>query len=142
MMNVGENRVRNGVRECSESKNEENFLSIELMASSRYGEASLRVLDGTRWTKISKIPPDFFAVREAFFGSSSRYATVEAVEKVDIFHQIHAEYLDFERNDIVRIVDYCLDNDIEMFTYSPLIHCHTGNRYVLVQFFDTLPHWQ
>ncbi|KAD5317393.1 hypothetical protein E3N88_17339 [Mikania micrantha] len=62
MMNVGENHVRNGVRECSESKNEEKFLSIELMASSWYAEVGLRVLGGTRWTKISEIPPDFFAL--------------------------------------------------------------------------------
>ncbi|KAD3066931.1 hypothetical protein E3N88_34811 [Mikania micrantha] len=44
MMNVGKHRVRNGVRECSESKNEEKFLSIELLDSSRYAKARMRVL--------------------------------------------------------------------------------------------------
>ncbi|KAD4179972.1 hypothetical protein E3N88_28563 [Mikania micrantha] len=44
MMNVGENRVRNGVLDCPESKNEEKFLSIELLDSSRYAKARLRVL--------------------------------------------------------------------------------------------------
>ncbi|KAD6119027.1 hypothetical protein E3N88_10298 [Mikania micrantha] len=80
MMNVDENYVQNGILDCPEMKNEENFLSIELLASSRYAEAGLRVIGGTRWTKISEIPPDFFAVHEAFFGSSSRYATDEAVK--------------------------------------------------------------
>ncbi|KAD7117356.1 hypothetical protein E3N88_04624 [Mikania micrantha] len=88
MMNVGENRVQNGVPDCPESKNEENFLSIEFLDSSRYAEAGLRVLSDTRWTKISKIPPDFFAVREALLGFLSRYATGEALEKVDLLHQI------------------------------------------------------
>ncbi|KAD2804559.1 hypothetical protein E3N88_37936 [Mikania micrantha] len=36
MMNVGENRVQNGVLDCPESKNEENFLSVERVDSSRY----------------------------------------------------------------------------------------------------------
>ncbi|KAD3336607.1 hypothetical protein E3N88_32126 [Mikania micrantha] len=44
MMNVGENRVQNGVLDCPESKNEEKFLSIELLDSSRYEKARLRVL--------------------------------------------------------------------------------------------------
>ncbi|KAD3640254.1 hypothetical protein E3N88_29477 [Mikania micrantha] len=35
MMNVGENRARNGVTDCPESRNEENFQSIELLDSSR-----------------------------------------------------------------------------------------------------------
>ncbi|KAD7117852.1 hypothetical protein E3N88_05120 [Mikania micrantha] len=67
MMNVGENRVQNGVLDCPESKNEEKFLSIELLESSRYAKARLRVLRD----------------------------------------------LDFERNDIVRIVDYCLDDNYD-----------------------------
>ncbi|KAD2171602.1 hypothetical protein E3N88_41704 [Mikania micrantha] len=62
MMNVGENRARNGVTDCPESRNEENFQSMELLDSSRYAKERLRILR------------DF----------------------------------DFERNDIVRIVDYCL----------------------------------
>ncbi|KAD2805627.1 hypothetical protein E3N88_39004 [Mikania micrantha] len=72
MVNVGENRARNGVTDCPESRNEEKFQSMELLDSSRYATERLRILHGTRWTKISKIPPDFFAVREALFGSSSR----------------------------------------------------------------------
>ncbi|KAD4584929.1 hypothetical protein E3N88_22530 [Mikania micrantha] len=36
MMNVGENRVRNGVTDCPESRNEEIFQNIELLDSSRY----------------------------------------------------------------------------------------------------------
>ncbi|KAD6454595.1 hypothetical protein E3N88_09301 [Mikania micrantha] len=51
MMNVGENRARNGVTGCPESKNEEKFLSIELLDSSRYAKDGLRVLGGTRWSK-------------------------------------------------------------------------------------------
>ncbi|KAD1215670.1 hypothetical protein E3N88_43145 [Mikania micrantha] len=35
MRNVGENRVQNGVLDCPESKNEEKFLSIGFLASSR-----------------------------------------------------------------------------------------------------------
>ncbi|KAD3337549.1 hypothetical protein E3N88_33069 [Mikania micrantha] len=35
MMNVGGNRARNGVTDCPESRNEENFQSIELLDSSR-----------------------------------------------------------------------------------------------------------
>ncbi|KAD4586581.1 hypothetical protein E3N88_24182 [Mikania micrantha] len=76
MMNVGKNREQNGVRECPESKNEEKFISIELWGSSRYAEAGLRVLGGTRWTKISDIPPDFFAVREAFLAPRREQNTV------------------------------------------------------------------
>ncbi|KAD0299844.1 hypothetical protein E3N88_44490 [Mikania micrantha] len=48
MMNVGENRVQNGVLDCPKSKNEEKFLSIERMDSSRYAMEGLRVLRGTR----------------------------------------------------------------------------------------------
>ncbi|KAD5507841.1 hypothetical protein E3N88_15544 [Mikania micrantha] len=51
MMNMGENRVQNGVLDCSESKNEEKFLSVEQLDSSRYAEAGLRVLRGTRCMK-------------------------------------------------------------------------------------------
>ncbi|KAD4585987.1 hypothetical protein E3N88_23588 [Mikania micrantha] len=46
MMNVGENRVQNGVLDCPESKFEENFLSVELVDSSRYAMERLRVLRG------------------------------------------------------------------------------------------------
>ncbi|KAD7117246.1 hypothetical protein E3N88_04514 [Mikania micrantha] len=34
-MNVGENRAQNGVTDCPESRNEENFQSIELLDSPR-----------------------------------------------------------------------------------------------------------
>ncbi|KAD1053250.1 hypothetical protein E3N88_43354 [Mikania micrantha] len=44
VMNVGENRVQNGVLDGLESKNEENFLSIELLDSSRYAKDRMRVL--------------------------------------------------------------------------------------------------
>ncbi|KAD4385858.1 hypothetical protein E3N88_26027 [Mikania micrantha] len=46
MMNVGENREQNGVRECPESKNEEKFPSIELIRSSRYAKDGIRDLGG------------------------------------------------------------------------------------------------
>ncbi|KAD3336304.1 hypothetical protein E3N88_31823 [Mikania micrantha] len=55
MVNVGENRARNGVTDCLESRNEENFQSMELLDSSRYATERLRILRGTRWTKISEI---------------------------------------------------------------------------------------
>ncbi|KAD3642349.1 hypothetical protein E3N88_31573 [Mikania micrantha] len=48
MMNVGENRAPNGVLDCPKSKNEEKFLSVGRMGSSRYAEVGLRVLRGTR----------------------------------------------------------------------------------------------
>ncbi|KAD6118776.1 hypothetical protein E3N88_10047 [Mikania micrantha] len=38
MMNVGVNRARNGVTDCPELRNEENFQSIELLDSSRLHE--------------------------------------------------------------------------------------------------------
>ncbi|KAD5317947.1 hypothetical protein E3N88_17893 [Mikania micrantha] len=60
---------------------------------SRYAEAGLKVLGGTRWTKISEILPDFFAVCEALLGSLSRYATGEAVEQVDYFIKISCRRL-------------------------------------------------
>ncbi|KAD1625206.1 hypothetical protein E3N88_42527 [Mikania micrantha] len=63
MMNVGGNRARNGVTDCPESRNEENFQSIELLDSSRS------------------------------FWPSSRYATGEAVEKVDYFIRFHENYI-------------------------------------------------
>ncbi|KAD4887933.1 hypothetical protein E3N88_20006 [Mikania micrantha] len=44
MMNVGENRVQNGVLDCPELKNEEKFLSVEQLDSSRYAKEGLRVL--------------------------------------------------------------------------------------------------
>ncbi|KAD4180050.1 hypothetical protein E3N88_28641 [Mikania micrantha] len=46
MMNVGENRVQNGVTDYLESKNEEKFLSIELLDSSWYAKDGMRVLGG------------------------------------------------------------------------------------------------
>ncbi|KAD1040245.1 hypothetical protein E3N88_43387 [Mikania micrantha] len=92
MMNVGENRVQNGVLDCPESKNEEKFLSIEFLALSRYAKARLRILRGTRCLKNIRYSPDFFAVREAFFGFSSRYAMGEAVEYLDLLHQISCRH--------------------------------------------------
>ncbi|KAD5960996.1 hypothetical protein E3N88_12469 [Mikania micrantha] len=44
MMNVGENRARNGITDCPESRNEENFQSIGLLDSSRYATERLRTL--------------------------------------------------------------------------------------------------
>ncbi|KAD4385728.1 hypothetical protein E3N88_25897 [Mikania micrantha] len=44
MMNVGENRAQNGVLDCPESKNEEKFLSIGILASSRYAMEELNFL--------------------------------------------------------------------------------------------------
>ncbi|KAD6119437.1 hypothetical protein E3N88_10708 [Mikania micrantha] len=41
MMNVGENRARNGVTDCPESRNEENFQSIELLDSSRHQKSPI-----------------------------------------------------------------------------------------------------
>ncbi|KAD4585243.1 hypothetical protein E3N88_22844 [Mikania micrantha] len=55
MVNVGENRARNGVTDCPESRNEEKFKSMELLDSSRYATKWLRILRGTRWTKKSEI---------------------------------------------------------------------------------------
>ncbi|KAD5961199.1 hypothetical protein E3N88_12672 [Mikania micrantha] len=43
-MNVGENRVQNGVLDCPESKNEEKSLSVGRLDSSRYAEVGLEVL--------------------------------------------------------------------------------------------------
>ncbi|KAD6796096.1 hypothetical protein E3N88_06992 [Mikania micrantha] len=55
MLNVGENRVKNGDLDCPEMKNEEKFLSIEQLGSSRYAKDGLKVLGDTRWNKISEI---------------------------------------------------------------------------------------
>ncbi|KAD1495154.1 hypothetical protein E3N88_42730 [Mikania micrantha] len=55
MVSVGENRAQNGVTDCPESRNEENFQSMEFLGSSRYAKERLRILCGTRWTKISEI---------------------------------------------------------------------------------------
>ncbi|KAD4585391.1 hypothetical protein E3N88_22992 [Mikania micrantha] len=69
MRNVGENCVQNGVLDCPKSKNEEKFLSVGRLDSSRYAMEGLRVL-------------------RAKLGFWSRYATGVAVEKVDLLHQI------------------------------------------------------
>ncbi|KAD5508621.1 hypothetical protein E3N88_16324 [Mikania micrantha] len=45
MMNVGENRAQNGVTDCPESRNEENFQSIELLDSSRSRPRLIRKCD-------------------------------------------------------------------------------------------------
>ncbi|KAD4180241.1 hypothetical protein E3N88_28832 [Mikania micrantha] len=70
MMNVGENRVQNGVLDCPESIKEEKSLSIGRKGLSRF--------------------PKNFAVREAKIDSPSRYATDEAVEQVNPFIRFHA----------------------------------------------------
>ncbi|KAD7117062.1 hypothetical protein E3N88_04330 [Mikania micrantha] len=44
MMNVGENRVQNGVLDCPKSKNEEKFPSVDRMGSSRYTMEGLSFL--------------------------------------------------------------------------------------------------
>ncbi|KAD6454275.1 hypothetical protein E3N88_08981 [Mikania micrantha] len=44
MMNVGENRARNRVTDCPESRNEEKSQSMELLDSSRYATERLRIL--------------------------------------------------------------------------------------------------
>ncbi|KAD5318262.1 hypothetical protein E3N88_18208 [Mikania micrantha] len=44
MRNVGENRAQNGVLDCPKSKNEEKFLSIGRLDTSRYAMEGLRVL--------------------------------------------------------------------------------------------------
>ncbi|KAD4386042.1 hypothetical protein E3N88_26211 [Mikania micrantha] len=51
MMNVGENRAQNGVLDCPESKNEEKFLSIGILASSRYAMEELNFLCDANQTK-------------------------------------------------------------------------------------------
>ncbi|KAD4179966.1 hypothetical protein E3N88_28557 [Mikania micrantha] len=60
MMNVGENRARNGVTDFPESQNEV-FVEKWGKWSSRYAKEELRTLRGTRCLKISEISPDFFA---------------------------------------------------------------------------------
>ncbi|KAD5802833.1 hypothetical protein E3N88_14193 [Mikania micrantha] len=55
MVNAGENRARNGVTDCPESRNEEKFQSMELLDSSRYATKILRILRSTRWNKVSEI---------------------------------------------------------------------------------------
>ncbi|KAD2805878.1 hypothetical protein E3N88_39255 [Mikania micrantha] len=44
MMNMGENRARNGVTDCPKSRNKEKFQSMELLDSSRYATERLRTL--------------------------------------------------------------------------------------------------
>ncbi|KAD7476955.1 hypothetical protein E3N88_00091 [Mikania micrantha] len=48
MMNVGENLAQKRVLDCPKSINEENFLSVDRMGSSRYAMEGLRILRGTR----------------------------------------------------------------------------------------------
>ncbi|KAD5507785.1 hypothetical protein E3N88_15488 [Mikania micrantha] len=55
MVNVGENRARSGVTDCPESRNEGKFSMYGILDSSRYATKWLRILRGTRWTKISEI---------------------------------------------------------------------------------------
>ncbi|KAD2805343.1 hypothetical protein E3N88_38720 [Mikania micrantha] len=78
MMNVGEKRAQNGVLDCPESKNEEKFLSIDRMGSSRYAEVGLRVLRDA-W-KISKILSKSFVVREAQIGLPLRIKKSSSLE--------------------------------------------------------------
>ncbi|KAD6794788.1 hypothetical protein E3N88_05684 [Mikania micrantha] len=53
MMNVGENRAQNGVMDCPESRNEENFQSIELLDSSRLRENRARYLN-QKWRPMGE----------------------------------------------------------------------------------------
>ncbi|KAD1768272.1 hypothetical protein E3N88_42323 [Mikania micrantha] len=105
MVNVGENRARNGVTDCPESRNEEKFQRMELLDSSRYATERLRILRGTRWPKISKIPPDFFAVREALFGFSSRNLSIEIINNINYLMTIKAMSLtlDVQKDSISKI---------------------------------------
>ncbi|KAD2805636.1 hypothetical protein E3N88_18476 [Mikania micrantha] len=60
MMNVGENRVQNGVLDCPESKNEEKSLSVGRLDSSRYAEVGLEVLRdfcGISWDFACRLNP-------------------------------------------------------------------------------------
>ncbi|KAD4584589.1 hypothetical protein E3N88_22190 [Mikania micrantha] len=59
-MNVGENRVQNGVLDCPESKNEEKSLSVGRLDSSRYAEVGLEVLRdfcGISWDFACRLNP-------------------------------------------------------------------------------------
>ncbi|KAC9514747.1 hypothetical protein E3N88_45719 [Mikania micrantha] len=66
MMNVGENRARNGVTDCPESQNEEKFQSMELLDSSQYATERLRTLRGTRWLKNILDSSGFLRGKECF----------------------------------------------------------------------------
>ncbi|KAD5803120.1 hypothetical protein E3N88_14480 [Mikania micrantha] len=79
MMNVSENRARNGVTDFPESRNEV-FVEKWEKWFRRYAKEWLRVLRGTRRRKISAISPKSFAVREAFL--VPRRVTTITVSKV------------------------------------------------------------
>ncbi|KAD2805462.1 hypothetical protein E3N88_38839 [Mikania micrantha] len=71
-MNVGENRVRNGVTDCPESRNEENYKDIMLWDSSRYA----------KYPKYLRVPNCFAPqmADENTYGGSSSCEKVELTE--------------------------------------------------------------
>ncbi|KAD6119279.1 hypothetical protein E3N88_10550 [Mikania micrantha] len=91
MMNVSKNRVQNGVLDCPESKNEENFLSIELLDSSRYSKDMLRVLGGTRWTKYQR----FFRISSLYAKNSlaSLRVSLSQYQKPSFFETVSSEHM-------------------------------------------------
>ncbi|KAD5960798.1 hypothetical protein E3N88_12270 [Mikania micrantha] len=97
MRNVGENRVQNGVLDCPKSKNEEKFLSVGRLDSSRYAmEVGLRVLRGTRCMQNildssgnlrgTRSPIGFPPRR--FYSSSSRINSTHQTKTRPNHHQI------------------------------------------------------
>ena len=92
MVNVGEDRARNGVTDCPESRNEEIFFSkywilgLVAVRDGKVENSSRYAMDQNIWNS-----PDFFAVREALFWPPSLYATSEAVQWIIFLHQFHAE---------------------------------------------------
>ncbi|KAD3336899.1 hypothetical protein E3N88_32418 [Mikania micrantha] len=65
MMNVGENRVRNGVLDCPKSKNEEKFLSVDRMAH-RDSSGNSRGTRSPFWLLVAMKNQDFDAFKQSF----------------------------------------------------------------------------
>ncbi|KAD5802991.1 hypothetical protein E3N88_14351 [Mikania micrantha] len=75
-MNVGENRARNGVTDCPESRNEENFKDIMFWDYSRYAKVVLGFLRDVRIELgfDSTTPDRRFHPRTSFKRVKNRYA--------------------------------------------------------------------
>ncbi|KAD3642045.1 hypothetical protein E3N88_31269 [Mikania micrantha] len=111
MMNMGENRVQNGVTDCPESQNE---VSVEKWKkwSSRYAMEKLRFLRGTRCLKISEISPDFSAVREAYFSYLRDHIRERLYESRSSFYPQN-----FSR--LVSLSQYQKSSSLELYLVNP-----------------------
>ncbi|KAD4584155.1 hypothetical protein E3N88_21756 [Mikania micrantha] len=132
MMNMGENRVQNGVTDCPESRNEVSVGKWEKWPS-RYAEEEIRSLRGTRCLEISEISPDFFAVRETHFSYLRGLRTVRL--HPGTFIRVHIIFLPAEllRNRLNSIMELKV-LILELYLVNP---CVAEQKTLIVLLVDT-----